>query len=291
MREYAFVRTENAIYRVFGHRHPDSFTVLLLRYYQENGEWRKPPVYAAESIDNAFLGRYDVPTTVIPQYGIRLGLGPKDPSAYLEYQDPLRVEDENIRSLSKIAQCEIGLSGSRLIGLNRSDSDLDLVLFGNEGIKGGKRLLEVVDKSAQGLKLNSTVISHFMKLNQGTVTRMTERNAYKGIIELDGRPVKLDIHYAFKATDISYGTLRTVNKFKSASIENLIVQQADNRYFFPGSLDCSLPSGEQCRVFINDHILGYLLPGDELSLHGLSISCPEETRCVVGQVVTALKLR
>lgn len=61
MREYGFVRTRRAVYRLFGRHHPPGQVLLLLRYYWSAGMWRKPPVFAAEVIAGDILDRYDLP--------------------------------------------------------------------------------------------------------------------------------------------------------------------------------------------------------------------------------------
>ncbi len=77
------------------------------------------------------LARYDLPTTTVPHYGMCLGVGETCGRGVQEAYDPLSPWAQGeVRDLADAAGCPVGLSGSRLVGLIRAGSDIDVVLYG-----------------------------------------------------------------------------------------------------------------------------------------------------------------
>lgn len=273
VKEYSFVQSNAAIYRVFGYSHPRDAVTLLIRYYWAGGQWRKPPIYSAERVRSAVLSRYDLPQRAVAHYGITLGLGPPNKESYRRYFDPLGpAAQEHIRKFARLCPCPIGLSGSRLVGTARDDSDLDLVIYGESGPEAGSQLLASVATNRLEPVRPSIAFERFFRVTHRNVTLPAERNVYTGIADWEGRPVKLDINYARSDSPVSHGDLVESTRLGALEFDGELVVEASDRFFYPGAITCRTAHHKERTVWIRDHSAGYLLPGDVISGYGFLVS-------------------
>ena len=253
-------------------------------------------MYSAESLDERVLHWYDIPTGCAPEYAMRFGRGPRQRSENIEYFDPIEHHKEDLSLLAEIAGCPTGLGGSRLVGLSRPASDLDIVLFGPEASASGRKILAVLSEPRQQLATQSTTFARLMRLAADAIPRMSERNIYKGLINWQGKTTKLDIHYAPSTADVAHGSFSgtiepvTVQPNRITTLCNLNVVDAERRCYFPGFLDCCLPTAEPCRVWLRDHVLSYMLPGDQFSAQGHEYTDSTGLRNLICVNVLALTL-
>jgi hypothetical protein len=282
VREYSFVQSGTAIYRVFGHSHPRDSTLLLIRYYLDAGRWRKPPVYSAEGVDGATLSRYDVPRLTVAHYGISLGLGPVGEESYARYVDPLApAAQERISELARLIPCPIGLSGSHLVGTARDGSDLDLVIYGQDGPESGALLLDSIATNRLEPVRPSVAFERFFEVTGRNVTLAAERNVYTGIAEWQGKTVKLDINYARSDSAVVHDTLAESTQLGALEFKDELVIEASGRYYFPGSITCRTVGRKERTVWILDHAAQYLLPGDVISGYGHLVSYQGREQAVI----------
>lgn len=274
---------------MFGQDHPPNGALLLIRYTKHDGIWVKPPTYAPETLDGTLIACYDIPTVPVYQYGITLGLGYREKSAVKRYYDPLAVEGPTVGYLRGIARCPVGLIGSRLLGINRATSDLDLVLYGDNAIDGGRRILRACKADMAHIARTSVSLQRFISL-AGDVPRYSERNIFKGRFEAGNIQIKLDLHYSRSNAHISFGSHKYYAAVEPVALHKLTVVDDRHRPYFPGYLQCEDSRGELYRVWIKDHALGYVLRGDRISIHGHRIVDSPYPQ-VVGERVTALSLR
>ncbi len=284
LREHSFVATERCIYRVFGSCHPRDMVLLLLRYYMECGSWRKPPVYGAESFEHEWINQYDLPVTRVPRYGLVLALGDRDAAAYVRAWDPCSEEAiGKLATLGSIANCTIGLAGSHLVGLERESSDVDIVLYGPEGVNGAERILERCSDRAVAVPPSRT-FARLFELARGKVPRAGERNIYTGRCPDLGLR-KLDLLYSpYTDGRLVDGDPLEGETCESSVYENLVVVEAGGRQFFPGELLVETSSGERFVVSIVDHLCAYLLPGDRFTMLGIRVSSAVGERVLAVQI-------
>ncbi|MEU1179969.1 nucleotidyltransferase domain-containing protein [Streptomyces sp. NPDC005820] len=269
MREYGFVRTPRAVYRLFGRHHPPGKALLLLRYHHSAGRWHKPGVFEAEVMSGAVLDLYDVPLYPVHHYGIALGVAPLDSDTFTEYFDPLTAaRGSAVRTLCLAAglpEGMVGVTGSRLVGLAHRNSDLDLVVYGPNGPAAGAELLRTSSLSQDRAAEMSSTMRRMRSLNGIPVPRETERNIFKGVIRDGDLPRKLDLHYAESDEDATSLPLPASIPVAERHLRQVTVVDAGRRHLFPGHLECRTADGRACRMGINDHVLSLLLPGDRFS--------------------------
>lgn len=296
MREYGFVRTRRAVYRLFGRHHPPGQVLLLLRYYWSAGRWRKPPVFAAEVIAGDILDRYDLPLREIQHYGITLGVGAPDPGSYAEYFDPLRAADDTAaRAIARAAHLpegQVGVTGSRLVGLAHAGSDLDLVVYGQDGPAAGAEILRASSLSHEAAAATSTTMQRLRALNGAPVPREDRRNIFKGAIREGTGVRKLDLHYAVSPEDLVPGDLPRSSRLGERRLRRMTVVEARDRHLFPAHVICRTANGYEYRTWISDHVLSLLLPGDRFSAVCTEVAVePDGVVQYVARAVTEVDLR
>jgi hypothetical protein len=291
LREWSFVRWQSAIYNLYGNDHPRLGVLLLLRYFAVGGRWFKPPTYGVETTRGPLLELYDLPTSLVPRYGIRLGVGPADLTRYSGYSDPLGGEfSATTAPFAEIAGCPVGLSGSHALGLATSTSDLDLVLYGPTAEESGRRLLASVSPGDLDPRPLSRVVRRFFDLAGHEVRYLPLRNLFHGTLTWQGRTKKLDLSYALSEASVRLGTLDGGSTLGDSWLARLSVLDTAERCFSPGSIRCETASGRPYRVWIRDRTMRYLLPGDRVVLRGRRINS-DEGEDLVGEEVVELALR
>lgn len=262
MREYGMLRTGAAIYRVFGTAHPADRTIGLLRYFRGPGGWHKPPVFAAETLSGAILEHYDVPLLFPAQYGIALGAIPDRPEG-LDYRDPMDDDPGIARRIAGADDLPVGLTGSRLAGTDRPGSDVDLVVFGPDGESTGRAIVE--RHRDLGIPRSAT-LDKFARLTGVPATHVGRRNVFKARCLFEGAPVKVDIHYSPADAVTRDRGLPSGEVRAEAVVDGLEVLDARGRLYFPGHLWCRHPVHGEVRVWILDHTLQFVQPGDTLTV-------------------------
>ncbi|WP_416981743.1 nucleotidyltransferase domain-containing protein [Streptomyces sp. T028] len=296
MREYGFVRTRKAVYRLFGRHHPPGKALLLLRYHRSAGRWHKPGVFEAEVMSGAVLDLYDVPLRPVHHYGIALGVAPLDSDTVTGYFDPLAaVHGSAAPSLCRaagLAEGTVGVTGSRLVGLAHRNSDLDLVVYGPDGPAAGAEILRTSSLSQERAAEVSSTMRRMRSLNGIPVPRETERNIFKGVVRDGARERKLDLHYAESDEDATSLPLPASLPVGERHLRRVTVVDAGRRHLFPGQLECRTADGRACAVWINDHVLSLLLPGDRFSAVCTEVRIePDDAAQYVARTVTEVALR
>jgi len=105
-----------------------------------------------------------------------------------------------------------------------------------------------------------------MQLSSGPVTRFQERNIYKGLLSLPHGRVKLDIHYGYSESEVPLDDLLIGKEMGEKRVRSLKVLDSERRSFFPGFLTCVDEGGMEVRLWIKDHLLGFMLSGDRLGV-------------------------
>lgn len=266
MLEHGFVKTPKAIVRVFGEEHPAGSFLGLLRYFKTDRGWVKPPVFAAETTSGPVLRKYgDLRTILVPKYGVRLGLVPERLAPTFEYVDPL-LEASRLPTLVELSNRSglvIGITGSRLAGLQVEGSDLDLVIYGRDSVAAARALKLSWPSLLPERMPPTTTLTKFVDRFRGTPDRIVERNLFKSVVLWGGSPTKLDIHYSpgGEASQDSFDPGVTIGR---TSTQELRVVDDSRRAFFPGFLVCGTKHGQTFPLWIKDHSLAYALVGDLL---------------------------
>lgn len=279
------MRTHEAIYRVFGRRHPLNRVLLLLRYYRERSYWTKPPVYSYEAWAHPDIKRYDIPTTTVSQYGLTLGVGPATIPAYDEYYDPYSPlnRPQVIARLEETLQSPIGLTGSHLLGLQRPTSDLDIVLYGPSGPDQGRMLLKQHATSIDRPIEPSIAYKKFLTIFRGHDLNPEYRNVFTGLLGLGRETTKLDISYSMTDDPITTGNLLPANQIRNEHFRAIRVDNDSERYHFPGTLRGTATDGQPVLIYIKDHALHYVIQGDSIDLDGFVVGTEDaDTLTVVG---------
>jgi hypothetical protein len=283
IREHTFVRTRGCIYRVFGHLHPADHVYLLLRYFREGDAWIKPDVYASEAFEHPWLRRYDLPTAAVAEYGIRLAVGSRDPVSYLETYDPTASRDLCLLDALQIKKVPFGLTGSRLVGLERPTSDVDVLLYGDLGTEAAREVLAECSQRDRPIA-PSVTFQRLWDLAGGAVPRAVDRNIYTGRHPHLGDK-KLEMMFCETSDGaITDASLSVSSKTPRMEVCAFTVEDSSQRQYFPGRLACTSGSGHSTQVFILDHVLGYLLPGDRIEVTGYEVDGP------LGRAFLAAKL-
>jgi predicted nucleotidyltransferase len=169
---FAVETTDGLIFTVKGLLHPPDRVIAYLRYVpdphgnrQRSGR-RYRRLYHFEEQEALLRARYPEYLAHDPVFGARLQSVPRgrvrsvyDPCRHLEVlhsrgiNDPVERDALHLATLlqeaANVSWADVGISGSVLIGLQRPDSDIDLIIYGEEA--GG-----AVHRALQGLLERST---------------------------------------------------------------------------------------------------------------------------------------
>ena len=292
LREYGLLKTSQCIYRFFGINDPSLGFLCLLRYFSENGRWEKPPVHSQEVDHGSILTHYDLPIHTIPQYGIALGVACPEVVQGAEYTDSLQHPQtrELIQQLLGYPDYRVGITGSRLAGLTRPNSDIDLVVYGPEPFQLGMEIMQMCLARSKGMEPSSTSLNKLRGVCVEEPTCMEIRNISKAVGLIEGRPVKVDIHYSpgFKIIEDSLiiGSLEG----DEHTLELTIVD-ASQRFFFPGYLMCDDGNGASRRLWIRDHVLSFAIPGDRVIVRCRNVVIGADLDLIGYEVLSMIPIR
>ena len=294
MREYAFVQTPSCYYRVFGRHHPHSQVFLLLRYFTEGRNWIKPPIYAAEELDNPYTKFYDLPLVQTSDL-MSLGVGPRSIESYQTYLDPLNFdgpERQELASLQVPSRSKIGLSGSRLIGRNSPSSDVDLVVYGPNEIETGRHILDQCTNVSSPVG-PSRSFNRFLSVARSGAGEILVRNAFTGLGRWRGAYLKFDINYCIDSDPISNSPTNQTPisiDLQRQTYNNVLVTEASSRYYFPGHIRGELETREAVKIVIKDHSLRYTLPGDIIDF-AASSAATDQSRVLIAHSLHGVRAR
>lgn len=238
-RDYAFVQINDSICRVVGDVAQDQAYVLL-RYYRESSEspWVKPSVYSMEVERPSLLGLYECPVITTGPTGWRLGILDLTRQNFDRFWDPVLNEHAtDLRRFVDAAEALVGLSGSRLIGLESAMSDVDLVVYGEDCVTAGRRLLQRLATDVDRVIPPSVAFDGFLNACETRPDDIIERNAFTGLISWQGIKRKLDLNYSDCENWVSPAKVHSVDGTPDArrEMQRLRVIDSSRRYFFRSS--------------------------------------------------------
>ncbi|MEA3375738.1 MAG: nucleotidyltransferase domain-containing protein [Chloroflexota bacterium] len=155
---FAVETTDDLIFTVKGLLHPPARVIAYLRYLphpageRARGSVRYRRVYRFEQQEAILEARYPTYLAHDAVLGLRVQSVPRgrvrrvyDPRQYLAAlrqrgpDDPLEQEALSLSSLlcesTRVAPESLGVSGSLMLGLHRPDSDLDLIVYGEQAAR------------------------------------------------------------------------------------------------------------------------------------------------------------
>lgn len=240
-------------------------TLGLLRYVNHDAlGWQKPGVFEAERTSNPWVKRYGdhcvyIEDSLMPVLAIH-------PSEATWIRRPQEFESE-CAEFSRAAGCEVGLSGSFLVGIEQPNSDLDLVLYSDQPLRAGQDLLSSLATHTSSPIPPSSSYQRLFLLGGHSVPRILERNVYTGYVTFRDRRTKVDVLYTQPRPAV-LNTVQDVPEATQGFIYEIEVLDDADRFYFPGGLLVTELSGNEFRAVKGDHLLGYLLPGDTATVRG-----------------------
>ncbi len=276
-RDYYFVRKSNCIYRIFGDFHLKERYLVLLRYWFDGTKWIKPPKYGAEYNLKEVLDLYNVELRFIDYYNIYLGvIGLNEIEEYydpvhfmMESSDPGIIRIKNCLDHCAVTETDFGIVGSSLVGIYKSTSDIDLVLYGFPSCDQAESFIMNFDnKSAYNKLPESVMVNKFCSLTDSKITHFKRRNIYSRIFY----DKKLDFHYTYSTNFVRLSTLEKSKQISKIENYHGIVFSTEKRHLYPGVIKIRLKTDDTPQVFdvqFLDHSLHFLLPGDEIKFKGI----------------------
>jgi hypothetical protein len=206
----------------------------------------------------------------------------------VRYFDPLappRNLQPQVEVLQQAARSRVGIVGSRLVGLARPDSDVDVVIYGPREKEAGKRLLDRLATHRSDPVEPSIAFHAFLNACTRAPADIEERNIYTGIISWDSRYCKIDIVYGRTLAPLAFDSLPWPVSIGPATLEEIRVTEDSERHLFPGTLIGQLPDDRRVHIWIRDHALHYVVANDILKFECVLLDSPN-----VEQEVVATKL-
>lgn len=284
--EYDFVKSNNAIFRVFGKNRYGKEPLLLLRYwFDKKIGWVKPPKHASESGNKTCESHYLENSSHIDMYGIKLGTGIPEESVIYSCCDAIRkiINGDDLycnkditrfvahmtkifSEVLEIEVCQIGLTGSVLVGLSNDASDIDYVLFTDQppGVISEK-LMKLPSEFVVPYPDGSTMARKFKSVFSGLHIDWFKRGVYSLCVGAR----KIDLHFASQNDRCCQYFLPDLELFEKSKNYRVIITDASNRHFFPCQIQCVLSDASDDRLFTlvsMDHAVHFLLEGDTVEL-------------------------
>ena len=143
------IDSEGRIYTVVGNSHPAGYVYAYLKYIPgEGGPWRgyrrvlrSYGIRNVLALDQEYVldPRYGVTFPALRRSMIRKHLLPEDKAFQILRRPEDELEERAAQILSVIGSTEVGITGSLLVGIHHSLSDVDVLVY------GCKRALEVME--------------------------------------------------------------------------------------------------------------------------------------------------
>jgi hypothetical protein len=272
------------MYRVFSRYSDNGRRLGLIRYWQEQGRWFKPPKYGAEHNHPECLTHYNCATVRPAIFGLTLAAAQLNEVD--EYYNSVSCFQQalggGLNHLAFTSVCKtlerlivqdwgipvsnIGLTGSLMIGAHRATSDLDLVIYLDRSASSIPPCFRATKGVLNPLEAKeSTMLARFF----GSCKRQPADLAERAIFSARVQDLKVDFHYARATTSAAKEPLPEMRPLSNEMNFEILVESAEERHLYPGISFVKLLNSDRPRsakLVCLDHSGHFLLRGDVVEL-------------------------
>lgn len=272
--EYDFFRAGNRVLRVFGSHLVDGQVAGLIRYWREDpqGIWTKPPVYGGEEGHPESMALYDSERVRSdPHSGLLLGFYSLEEIDHI--MDPISTtsvassRDLGVAEVITALQAmgielpRIGVGGSRLLGIEKPTSDIDILVT---GCPDWRPLYEKIrsDRSFE-IQLETIPLTRLIGISRHPVPKI-EIRAFQWLV-MDGK--EIDLHMISSnsrmLTDRPIPDHPLPLPSQISTTKRFGIESDTGRHLYPtGHTAQDLSNGRTVRLMGHDHVLHLVMRGD-----------------------------